>query len=90
MDDEKRKKLEEERSLINARARSLKEKLKVAEAEGNWDLAEEIDGQLDVLGRKQKRVLWKLGLYKPAKDEMIEYEPGRFMPIGQYFWLMDE
>jgi len=88
MKAKEREKLEENRVDINAKAGILSKKMKEAEFEGDWDLAEKIDKELDILSRRQKYILWKLGLYKFSEDEVVEYEPGKFMEADKYYWLM--
>jgi len=90
MKKEENEEFEKKRGEINAKAKILSKNMKEAEVEGDWDLAEKMDKQLDILSRKQKYILWKLGLYKFSEDEMVEYEPGKFMKAEKYYWLLEK
>ena len=90
MKDEEKEKLERRREEINVKVKMLLKELKEAEAETDWDLAEKIDKQVEVLSKKQKYILWRLGLYKFPEDEMVEFRPGEYMSTEQYYWLLDE
>jgi len=90
MDAEKRQELEAQRVQLNAQAKLMLERLKDAELDGKFEEVEKVGRALEVLKRKQKRVLRKLGLYKFSESETVEFEPGRFMSAEQYYWLLDE
>lgn len=52
-------------------------------------LEKKILRELRTRAARTKAILFKLGRYKFPEDEMIEYEPGKFMPANEYWWLMD-
>ena len=86
----RKEKLEQERAGINARAEETQKQMEEARLTEKWDLFDELDKELEILKRKQKHVLYRLGRYNFKEDEVVEYEPGRFMPASQYYWLIDD
>lgn len=85
-----RKELERQRRQIRAAANKLQKQIKEAEQSENWELYEELDKRLDILKRKQKRILHRLGLYRYDEHEIVEYAPGELIKASIYYWLMDD
>lgn len=82
--------LEKEREKIRDRAKELIKQMKEAQNAQNWDLYEDLDRELDVLRRKQKHVLYRLGVRGYGENETIEYSPGQFIKASEYYWLVDD
>ena len=90
MANEARQELEQERKKITAKAKELIEQIKEAQNAENWKLFEKLNDQLDILRRRQKNVLYKLGLREYTEDEVVEYSPGQFIKASEYFWLIND
>jgi len=82
--------LEQERKQITTKAKELIEQIKEAQNAENWELFEKLNDQLDILRRKQKNILYKLGLREYTEDEVVEYAPGQFIKASEYHWLMND
>lgn len=82
--------LEQERERIRVKAKELMSQIKEARNAENWNLYESLQDELDVLRRKQKQILYKLGLMKYKDYETVEYAPGQFMKASEYYWLINE
>jgi len=82
--------LEHQRKQITAKAKELMEQIKEAQNAENWKLFEKLNDKLDILRRKQKNILYKLGLREYNDDEFVEYAPGQFIKASEYFWLMND
>lgn len=82
--------LERAREQIRTRAKELIEQIKEARNAENWDLFDKLENELDVLRRKQKQVLYQLGVRKYKEDETVEYAPGQFMKASEYYWLIND
>ena len=81
--------LQQERNQIRTSAKELIEQIKEAKNAQNWDLFEKLEARLDVLRRKQKHVLYRLGIRKYSDNEDVEYAPGQYMKASEYYWLID-
>jgi len=82
--------LENERKQITAKAKELIEQIKEAQNAENWKLFEKLNDELDILRRKQKNILYKLGLREYGDDEVVEHAPGQFIKASDYFWLIND
>ena len=82
--------LENERKQITTKAKELIEQIKEAQNAENWKLFEKLNDDLDILRRKQKNVLYKLGLREYTDDEVVEYAPGQFIKASEYYWLVND
>lgn len=87
---ENRQSLEQEREKIRILAKKLIAQIKEARNAENWKLFEKLEDELDILRRKQKQILYKLGLRKYSDDETVEYAPGQFMKASEYYWLIND
>ena len=90
MTKETRQALEQERDRIRVLAKELIAQIKEARNAENWNLFEKLEDELDILRRKQKQILYKLGLRKYSDDETVEYAPGQFMKASEYYWLIND
>ncbi|MCK5615020.1 hypothetical protein KAR91_74850 [Candidatus Pacearchaeota archaeon] len=81
--------LKKEQSRIRTQAKELIEQIKEAKSAQNWDLFEKLEARLDVLRRKQKHVLYRLGVRKYGDSEVVEYAPGQYIKASEYYWLID-
>lgn len=45
--------------------------------------------ELSVIANRAKHLLFKIGKYRYPDDEVVEYEPGHFMPANVYHMLKD-
>lgn len=81
--------LKKEQSRIRTQAKELIEQIKEAKSAQNWDLFEKLETELDILRRRQKHVLYRLGVRKYSENEVVEYVPGQFMKASEYYWLID-
>ena len=86
----KKEYLEKKRETIRVAARELIAQIKEAKAAENWKLYEKLDEELDVLRRKQKQILHRLGVFKYTDDDTVEYAPGQFMKASEYYWLIND
>lgn len=82
--------LEQKREQIRTRAKELIEQSKEARNTENWDLFEKLENELDILRRKQKQVLYQLGVREYKEHETVEYAPGQFMKASEYYWLIND
>ena len=81
--------LKKEQSRIRTQAKELIEQIKEAKSAQNWDLFEKLETELDILRRRQKHVLYRLGIRKYSDNEEVEYAPGQYMKASEYYWLID-
>ena len=82
--------LKKEQSRIRVQAKELIEQIKEAKNAQNWDLFEKLEARLDVLRRKQKHVLYRLGVREYGDSEVVECAPGQYMKASEYYWLIDD
>lgn len=82
--------LKQERERIRTKAKELIKQMKEAQNAENWDLYESLEGKLDILRRRQKHVLYRLGVREYGENETVEYSPGQFMKASEYYWLIDD
>lgn len=82
--------LKQERERIRTQAKELIKQIKEAKNAQNWDLFEKLEAGLDVLRRKQKHVLYRLGVRKYGDSEVVEYAPGQYMKESEYYWLIND
>ena len=82
--------LKQERERIRTKAKGLIEQMKEAQNAENWDLYEDLEQELDILRRKQRHVLYRLGVREYGENETVEYSPGLFMKASEYYWLIDD
>lgn len=82
--------LTKERERIRIKAKELISQMEEARQVRNWELFEKLDKELDILRRKQRHVLHRLGLRKYKDDETVEYAPGQFIKAEEYYWLIDD
>lgn len=85
-----KKELKKKRERIRTKAKELIKQMKEAQNAENWNLYENLDRELEILRRKQKHVLYRLGVRKYGENETVEYSPGQYMNANEYYWLIDD
>jgi rRNA-processing protein FCF1 len=83
--------LEKELTEIQQKRIALEADLKQCkEVHNDFVEKETIEKELKKLARRAKRILFKLGRYRYAEDEMVEYKPGERISANIYHWLIDD
>lgn len=81
--------LEKELAEIQEKRKALEADLKQCKGVRDYVQKEKIEKEIRVLGRRAKRILFKIGKFR-YQGEVVEFKPGEFMDANIYHWLIDD
>ena len=87
---DRRELLEKELAEIQEKKIALEADLKQCKDVRDYVQKEKIEKEIRELGRRAKKILFKLGRYSYPEGEVVEYKPGEFISADTYHWLIGD